>query len=182
MSASYGPHPAHQVVTTRLRGERLRARHRRLLHLGLYGDPRVMATLGGRTWGDAEAEEAVQAGVRHWTLNGYGTWVFFREDGGFVGRGGMHRFELRHGAELGLIYHVVPDAWGRGFATEMAEAALQVAFDVLSVPSVASWTLPSNLPSRRVMERCGMKHEGDDDFRGMRHVFYRITRETWRRR
>ncbi len=38
-------------------------------------------------------------------------------------------------------------------ATEMAEASLKVAFEQLGFPEIASWTLPTNTASRRIMEK-----------------------------
>ncbi|MDQ2664081.1 MAG: GNAT family N-acetyltransferase [Candidatus Eremiobacteraeota bacterium] len=74
------------------------------------------------------------------------------------------------------------DAWGMGYATESALAALKFAFEKLKWPEVVAMTASINLRSRRVMERIGMTHDSRDDFdhprlesghRLQRHVLYR---------
>jgi len=45
-----------------------------------------------------------------------------------------------------------------------------------------SWTLPTNLASRRVMEKCGLRHQRDGIFAGLPHVFYGITEQEWKAR
>jgi RimJ/RimL family protein N-acetyltransferase len=73
--------------------------------------------------------------------------------------------------------------WNRGYATEGARAVLTFAFDTLRLPEVVSFTAAINLPSRRVMEKLGMRHDPAEDFDHprvpagspvRRHVLYRI--------
>ena len=59
--------------------------------------------------------------------------------------------------ELG--YRLERAVWGRGLATEGSHGLLRRAFDEWSVPCVVAHTLSVNLPSRRVMEKCGMRLE-----------------------
>lgn len=160
------------IETLRLRGERIRFEHADALHAHLYGDARVMATLGGRAYSLDEARERVRAGAQHWIDHGFGSWVFFaKDDGRLVGRGGIHRFaELGHG----LLYHLAAREWGRGFATEIARASIDVGFSSLGLSSILSWTLPDNHASRKVMEKCGMRFEREGIFAGLSHVFYRL--------
>ncbi len=107
------------IETARLRGVRIEPAHRELLSSALYGDPRVMATLGGALLEGQALEAAVRRGVDHWTEHGFGTWLFFSaDDERFVGVGGMRFFDLpEEPARVpGLIYHIAADAWG-GWAT-----------------------------------------------------------------
>ena len=52
------------------------------------------------------------------------------------------------------------DHWNRGLATEMAGASLRIGFEQLALPEIASWTLPFNIASQRVMEenRLSLRH------------------------
>ncbi len=56
-------------------------------------------------------------------------------------------------------YSVLEQFRGRGLATEASLALLGVAFDA-GATEVAAQTLPSLLPSIRVMEKCGMTRRG----------------------
>jgi len=82
--------------------------------------------------------------------------------------------------EIGWRFAV--DAWGHGYATEAASAALSFAFHYLKWTEVVAMTAEINARSRRVMERLGMTHDPSDDFdhprlamgdRLKRHVLYR---------
>jgi ribosomal-protein-alanine N-acetyltransferase len=55
-------------------------------------------------------------------------------------------------------------AWGNGYATEAARAALSFGFGEIGLAEVVSFTTPANRRSRVVMERIGMSHDPGDDF------------------
>jgi ribosomal-protein-alanine N-acetyltransferase len=85
--------------------------------------------------------------------------------------------------EIGWRFAV--DAWGHGYATEAARAALAWGFDVFGFDEIASWTSVTNVPSQAVMARIGLTHDPADDFdhpalpeghRLRRHVLYRLRR------
>lgn len=73
--------------------------------------------------------------------------------------------------------------WGQGYATEAAHAVVTFAFETLRLRELVSFTVPDNVPSRRVMEKLGMKRDPAEDFEhpGLpvghalrRHVLYRL--------
>jgi ribosomal-protein-alanine N-acetyltransferase len=73
-------------------------------------------------------------------------------------------------------------AWGHGYATEAATAALRTAFDDLGLEEVVSFTATVNTRSRAVMERLGLRRDPAEDFDHprvpvgsplRRHVLYR---------
>ena len=73
--------------------------------------------------------------------------------------------------------------WGRGYATEVARAALADGFGRLGLDEIVSFTVPGNTRSRAVMERLGMTRNPEDDFDHpsfaeghplRRHVLYRL--------
>ncbi|HEY4609712.1 MAG TPA: GNAT family N-acetyltransferase [Ilumatobacteraceae bacterium] len=59
---------------------------------------------------------------------------------------------------LGYTFH--PDYWGRGYATEAAEAIVRYLFTDMGVSRVESSLHPENPPSARVLEACGLIFEG----------------------
>jgi len=62
----------------------------------------------------------------HWRRHGYGPWVVReREGGAFVGRGGISWATVQGRREVELPWAVVPALQGRGYATEMALAAIE---------------------------------------------------------
>ena len=110
---------------------------------------------------------------------GWGLWAV-EANGLFIGFVGLNERNFMPGVEVG--WRLARDAWGHGYATEAAKAALAYARDELGLAEVISFTATTNLRSRRVMERIGMKHDPKDDFdhprvddlRLRRHVLYRL--------
>jgi RimJ/RimL family protein N-acetyltransferase len=86
-------------------------------------------------------------------------------------------------------WRLAPEFWGHGFASEAARAALAFGFETLGLDEIVSFTVPANTRSQAVMQRLGMMHSPADDFdhplvpaghRLLRHVLYRLSKETWR--
>ena len=99
--------------------------------------------------------------------------------------GDLH-IEIRWGGRcsfLGFTFH--PDYWGRGYATEAAQALVRYLFNDFGVTRVEATLHPDNPPSARVLEACGLTFEGrtresfwvgeecSDD------VLYGMTRSDW---
>jgi RimJ/RimL family protein N-acetyltransferase len=64
--------------------------------------------------------------------------------------------------EVGWRLH--KSAWGYGYASEGARRALEHAWSVLDVSEILSYTSAENQPSRRVMERLGLRRDLTRDF------------------
>lgn len=165
--------------TNRLIADRLHQEHLGELYR-MHQDPNVMATLGGLR-SDDEIRRFLQNNLDHLDCYGYGLWVFRdKVDGRFVGRGGLRNVEVSGNDEVELAYALMAEFWGKGLATQMAEASLTVGFEQLGLTDVACFTLPTNRASQRVMEKAGFKYERDIVHAGLPHVFYRITAAEWR--
>ncbi len=63
------------------------------------------------------------------------------------------------GSEAALGYVLDPDHHGRGYATEMVVAALDLAFGELGLRRVTAGCFAANIGSWRVMEKAGMRRE-----------------------
>lgn len=101
---------------------------------------------------------------------------------GFVGLSIPH-FEAHFTPCVEIGWRIKAEHWGKGIATEAAQAALDAAFGELGLGEVVSFTSVGNMRSRRVMERLGMRHDPREDFDHprvpeghplRRHVLYRI--------
>jgi RimJ/RimL family protein N-acetyltransferase len=129
-----------------------------------------------------------------WVLNfqddldryGFGFWaVEVRASGDFIGFTGLDTVDEEMpftGVEAG--WRLARPAWGHGYATEAALAALKYGFDIMGVPEIVAVTMARNLRSRAVMQRIGMTTDPAEDFddpdvdegRLRRHVVYRRRR------
>jgi RimJ/RimL family protein N-acetyltransferase len=130
----------------------------------LDGDPEVMRFI---TKGKPTPLAKIQNEIIPKFLNYYrqspprGFWAaHLRESGNFIGW-----FHLRPGTvpmpEMELGYRLKRSAWGRGLATEGSRALLEKAFREWGYEKVSAHTMSDNLASRRVMEKAGLKYEGD---------------------
>ena len=61
-------------------------------------------------------------------------------------------------------WRLVPPAWGHGYATEAATAAVELAFGPLGLEELVSITTTDNLRSQAVMGRLGMQRSPELDF------------------
>ena len=78
-------------------------------------------------------------------------------------------------------WHLHPDHWGHGYATEAAAGALRRGFDA-GVGEVIALIHPENARSKHVAERLQLQHLGlTDRYYSMQAELYRITRDYWLR-
>ncbi|MCB1634137.1 MAG: GNAT family N-acetyltransferase [Xanthomonadales bacterium] len=91
-----------------------------------------------------------------WALTGVAMFsVIHKRSGRWIGRIGPWQPEGWPGTEVGWALH--PDAWGQGFASEAAVAAMDYAFDTLGWTEVIHSIDPANAPSQRLAERLGSR-------------------------
>jgi [ribosomal protein S5]-alanine N-acetyltransferase len=95
-----------------------------------------------------------------------------------VGRGGLERTTVGGAEGVEILYALVPDAWGRGYATEIAVAAAERAGE-LRLEEVVGFTLTTNVASQRVLQKAGIGFERVIEHAGRPHWFGRLAiRET----
>jgi [ribosomal protein S5]-alanine N-acetyltransferase len=167
-----------RLETERMILERLRLEHAEE-QLRLLLDPRVSRTLWPRSESPTEGavREGLAAKVDHWNRHGFGMWLLRdRETGETVGRGGLQYTFTAGLNEVEAGWAIVPERWGQGLATELANACVEVAFDQLGLLEIIAFTLPDNIASRRVMEKSGFAFERDIVHAGLPHVLYRRRR------
>jgi RimJ/RimL family protein N-acetyltransferase len=161
--------------------------------VGLDGDPAVMRFISG---GVPTPREVVREQVLPGILDGYardpdgrfGRWAGIeRGTGAFVGWFGIRRPSASDDSQGELGYRMRSAFWGRGYATEATSALVDRAFAEFGLRRVWAETMAVNTPSRRVMERLGMRHvrtfhlTWDDPLPGVEHgeVEYEICRSDW---
>jgi len=139
----------------------------------------------------AESDALVERIEAGFTANGFGLWaVEAKESGRLLGFTGLSvpGFEAPFTPAVEVGWRLARSAWGSGYATEAATAALDRGFSAHHLDEVVSFTTEQNIRSRAVMERLGMTRTPDDDFdhpalaghRLARHVLYRIGAARWR--
>jgi ribosomal-protein-alanine N-acetyltransferase len=178
---------ADRVTVADLRTDRLWLRRWRAadrpVFASLNADPRVMEHFPSvLTRGESDAlADLIEL---HFARHGYGLWAVeipgTAPFAGFIGLS-IPAFAAAFTPCVEIGWRLAAEHWGRGFATEGARAVLALAFGELGLEEVVSFTVPGNVPSRRVMEKIGMTRDPAGDFDhpsagagSERHVLYRI--------
>ena len=122
----------------------------------------------------------------HFERHGFGLWVLDLR-GRFAGFTGLNSpmMVAPMGDYIEVGWRLPRWAWGHGYASEAATAALGDGFDEHGLDEVFSITTRTNAPSEAVMRRIGMHRREDLDFDhpgtpgwwGQAHIVYQIRRE-----
>ncbi|MEO7082349.1 MAG: GNAT family N-acetyltransferase [Flavobacteriales bacterium] len=91
-----------------------------------------------------------------------------------VGMIGLLTQEVDGIAELEIGYHLLPSAWGHGYAAEAAIACKVFAQEHALAPSVISLIDHDNAKSQAVAKRNGMQFEKDTVHRGSPAMVFRV--------
>ena len=92
----------------------------------------------------------------------YFEWGVLTREGDLIGTCGFTKFDYTaNRGEIGYSFR--PDVWGRGYATEAAQAAIDFGFHELGLSSVYACFALENAASIRVLTKCGMHYLGEDE-------------------
>lgn len=130
----------------------------------LHADPVANRFMPGGPLRHRDAAEAVlQQWLAHWRSQGFGHWAIAARERPelLLGFGGLTRDEAADPADgLELSFRFAPQSWGRGYATEVGQAALELAFGELGATAVQARVMPANMSSRKTLERLGLRLQG----------------------
>ncbi|HYL41288.1 MAG TPA: GNAT family N-acetyltransferase, partial [Candidatus Binatus sp.] len=177
------------LVTERLRLRGWRDEDRPV-YAAINADPEVTRYLSKQFDRD-ETDRMVDRMLAGWAGRGFGLWAVERQsDAELLGMTGLSPHELPEplGSVVEVGWRFARHAWGRGYATEAAAAAVGFGFEQLGLEEIVSFMAFDNVRSRRVMERLGMRRDPADDFEHpmfppghplRAHVLYRLARAGW---
>ncbi|MEA1831468.1 GNAT family N-acetyltransferase [Methylobacterium durans] len=162
----------------------------------LNADPEVMRHFPA-TKAPAESLWEARSLDRRFEADGFGPWVLEMPGEPFLGFVGALRLVRpmpfaggeRPGAGVEIGWRLARAGWGRGLATRAARLALADLFGRCGIADVLAFTALGNAPSRRVMDRLGMRRDAAEDFDHpalpegsplCRHVLYRLSAAEFR--
>lgn len=156
----------------------------------LNADPRVMEYFPS-VLSHKESDDLARRIIAKLEEQGWGLWAASVPDvADFIGFIGLAKpsFEARFTPAVEVGWRLAFDYWGKGYATEGAQAALQYGFDHLKLDEIVSFTAVQNMRSRRIMEKISMHHDPKEDFdhpklpkehKLNKHVLYRLGANEW---
>jgi 3-dehydroquinate dehydratase / shikimate dehydrogenase len=161
----------------------------------LNADPRVMEYFPSLLTRE-ESDQMTKKFQTKIEERGWGMWAVstpgIAEFIGFIGLSNMDEstFPTRFAPAVEIGWRLAFDYWGKGYATEGAQAALQYGFEMLNLKEIVSFTAVLNMRSRRIMEKIGMHHDPKDNLDHpkvpeghwlRKHVLYRLEKSEWQR-
>jgi RimJ/RimL family protein N-acetyltransferase len=120
----------------------------------MNSDPRVWAHFpsGVHTSRDRTTAQVARQATA-WERDGLGYWTARTHDASFVGVGGC---TIKDDVAWNIYYRFVPEAQGKGLASELVRAALSAAYSMRPELPVAALLLEHNRASKAVAERAGL--------------------------
>jgi ribosomal-protein-alanine N-acetyltransferase len=108
----------------------------------------------------------------HWEKYGYGDWGVVPDgESEIIGWAGLQYLPELGETEVGFLLD--RSFWGKGYATEAAQASLKFGFEHFSLYHIIALVHPDNLASRRVIEKCGMSYMENLSLWGIELMRYR---------
>lgn len=141
----------------------------------VYSDPVVMRYVAtGAVESLAVTERLLLDYEAHQSRHGYSFWAVIEQaSGALIGDAGLYRTPV---GDVELGYTLGAAWWGRGYATEAASRWLVCAFDELGLSEVMALAEPANAASLRVLEKLGMRRDGERLAFGRPHAVFRAQR------
>jgi RimJ/RimL family protein N-acetyltransferase len=132
----------------------------------IFGDPQTnLFNPAGPMPSLSAAQRLLDHWLEQWATLGYGWWAIARVEAPdhLIGFGGIAPLNYLTQSRINLGYRFGVEAWGQGYATELARDALVLAFDTLGVPEVFGLVRPEHAASIHVLEKVGMQPFGELD-------------------
>ncbi|KAA9339297.1 GNAT family N-acetyltransferase [Hymenobacter busanensis] len=128
----------------------------------------------------AQVQEVIAFVRQQYVDNGIGRWaVEDKQTGAFVGWSGLKLVAgptngRTHYYDLG--YRFLRRYWGRGYATETAQAAVRYGFETMQLPLICGIADVRNEASNHVLQKAGLCYGNTFDLDGLPHHWYQRER------
>jgi RimJ/RimL family protein N-acetyltransferase len=145
----------------------------------LYADPEVMRYIGHGPRSEEESRRNLDWLLAHGERLPFGYWAL-RDRADSQPLGGAVLMIRREGAPVELGFMLARPAWGRGLATQVAQALVAHAFADLRLPELQAFASVENAASAAVLRKASLRDAGlcPGPYGGIDRRF-ELTREEW---
>lgn len=127
-----------------------------------------------------KSKEWIEFQLTRYKENRYGLQALIeKKSGRLVGQSGLLTQIVDGKDELEIGYHLIPEFWGKGYATEAANEFKKMCFENNLAESLISIIDIDNILSQKVAQRNGMAIDSQTVFMGLNVSIFRISRETY---
>ncbi len=137
-----------------------------------FGDPEVMRfTPTGPDLSLDVTRRRLITYQEHQAIHGFSKWIARERDSVEpIGDAGLLLLEDSGNIDLGFRF--AKPHWGKGLATEVAEAWIRAAFRDLGLDRLTAFAHPQNFAALRVLEKLGFRWSRTDRIMGMEAVTF----------
>ena len=146
----------------------------------VFADPDVIRYMPKRDMTPyARAERALNNYNRLWTQHKLGGWVITdKVDSQLIGSCEIEYLDETDEYELG--YALSKAYWGKGIATEAAQAVVRFGFESANLERIIAVVVPENAASWRVLEHIGFVYEKNARYYDLDVVYYAMKHDQFR--
>ncbi len=130
-----------------------------------------------------QALDTVRLLQKQYRENGIGRWaVIDKKTQAFLGWSGLKLWKAplnNHCNVYELGYRFIPKYWGKGYATESAQAWVDHAFELLEINALYALTDPENTSSKQVLQKVGFIEGAPFDFQGETCSWFELPKSNW---
>ena len=152
------------------------------LAFGLWGDFEVTKLFDGRgPHSRDQVKHRLSQEITTQSKHGFQYWpVFLLESGDHLGCAGLRPYDAsRNILEIG--FHIRPNHWRKGYASEAAYAVMDYALVSLRVAGLFAGHNPNNVVSRNLLIKLGFNYTHDEFYKptGLEHPSYLLKAEEY---
>lgn len=152
-----------------------------VLMFALDSNPEVHRYLGNNPVMDiSQVQEYLASVINQYKTNGIGRMAAFLKDTDeFIGWGGLKLEHNVNGHEqfYDIGYRLLPQFWGKGYATESSLFFIQHAFNNLDIDVINATAMVGNTASRNALVKSGLTEIGTFTYRGEECVWLEIKKQ-----
>ncbi len=124
----------------------------------LNADPLVVRYTGDPPFENVAAARGFLNNYEQYNKYGYGRWaVLIKENDEWIGWCGLKYVPEYEDTDIG--YRFFRKHWGKGYATESAQASLEYGFETLKLKKIVGRSFKENTASICVLEKIGLQFE-----------------------
>lgn len=130
-----------------------------------------------------QSQEVIAMVMNQYQTNGIGRWATIeKETGLFIGWSGLKFITKPENNKVNyhdIGYRLMPQFWGKGYATEATKVWLKYGFEQLDLTEIIGAAHEENKASRRVLEKCGLQFVEQFMWHDLTCDWLSISKEYW---